>query len=82
MRNMVHAICFPHLYLEGVDSDSCAAGAIAAARDEGVADALSSPFVQAWNELGRVAPSVTNHPRISLAAVTAAGAAALSYYWR
>ncbi|CAL8464843.1 g4378 [Coccomyxa elongata] len=59
-----------------------AAGAVAAARDPGVADALSTPFARIWEDLGHAAPSITNHPRITLATLAVAGTAGVAYFWR
>ncbi len=58
------------------------AGAIAAARDPGLADALSSPFVRVWEDLGRAAPTITNHPRVTAAALAIAATVGVSYFWR
>ncbi len=57
-------------------------GAVAAARDPGVADALSSPFARIWEDMGHAAPSITNHPRITIATLAVAGAAGVAYFWR
>ena len=58
------------------------AGAVAAARNPEVADALAGPFVRLWEDTGRLAPSLTHHPRVTFAVVAAAGLAGVSYYWR
>ena len=55
---------------------------MAAARSPEVADALAAPFVRAWEDTGRMAPSVAAHPRVTFAVLAAAALAGVSYYWR
>ena len=46
------------------------------------ADTAAAPFALAWEEVGRAAPAVHSHPRITLAATAAASAAGFWYYRR
>jgi hypothetical protein len=66
----------------GVTAAVATTGAVAASRNESVADALCYPFTRAWEEVDRVAPAVTNHPRITFATAAAAALGGLSYYNR
>ena len=55
-------------------------GAVAAASSPELADAAAAPFELAWDEVGRAAPALHSHPRITLAAAVAASAASFWYY--
>ena len=47
-----------------------------------MADTLATPFTAAWSEVGRVAPAVTAHPRITIATTALAVAGGFAYYSR
>eukprot|EP00884_Botryococcus_braunii_P000966 jgi/Botrbrau1/10870/Bobra.0025s0047.1 len=57
-------------------------GAAAAAKDDRVATALASPFIRVWDEVGRVAPPLHEHPRLVLAAVGTASVLTAAYLTR
>lgn len=59
-----------------------AVGAAAASRNQDVADTLATPFTAAWSEVDRVAPAVTAHPRVTIAATALAVAGGFAYYSR
>ncbi len=58
------------------------AGTVAAARNPSLGDAIAAPFERTWEDIARSAPTIANHPRVTLAVVAAAGVAGVSYYWR
>ena len=58
------------------------AGAVAASRNAEVADALSSPFRNAWQDVERSASVVARHPRLFFGALAAVTAVGVSYLWR
>ena len=47
-----------------------------------MADTLATPFTAAWSEVDRVAPAVTAHPRVTIAATALAVAGGFAYYSR
>ena len=47
-----------------------------------MADALSSPFRNAWQDVERSAPVVARHPRLFFGALAAVTAVGVSYLWR
>ena len=55
---------------------------MAASRNAEVADALSSPFRNAWQDVERSAPVVARHPRLFFGALAAVTAVGVSYLWR
>ena len=61
---------------------ACHAGAVAVSRNAEVADALSSPFRNAWQDVERSAPVVARHPRLFFGALAAVTAVGVSYLWR
>lgn len=58
------------------------AGAVAASRNDDIADTIASPFNAAWSEVDRVAPAVTAHPRITTATALLGVAGGFAYYKR
>lgn len=58
------------------------AGVGAAANSPDMADAVAAPFELLWDEVGRAAPALHSHPRITFAASAAAAGAAVWYYRR
>lgn len=61
---------------------AAAAGIGATISNPDAADTAAAPFALAWEEVGRAAPAVHSHPRITLAATAAASAAGFWYYRR
>ncbi|KAK9837250.1 hypothetical protein WJX81_001515 [Elliptochloris bilobata] len=57
-------------------------GAVLAARERAVGDALAAPFQRLWGELGRAAPSAAAHPRATIAITATALGAGGWYYAR
>lgn len=69
----------------GFDERVCApllAGAILAARNEAVSEALTSPFERLWEEIGNVSPTIGRHPGLVLAGLAAASVGGGYYYSR
>lgn len=58
------------------------AGTVAASRNAEVADAISSPFVNMWQDMERGAPILARHPRLCFGTLTALTAVGASYFWR
>ncbi|CAL5229191.1 g12471 [Coccomyxa viridis] len=60
---------------------SVVGGTVAASRNAEVADAISSPFVNMWQDMERGAPILARHPRLCFGTLTALTAVGASYFW-